>query len=50
MKKQGKHYDSLEELRAAFEQSKQPEQTDSSENSQDSTGDGDLAHKATSKC
>lgn len=28
MLKQGRHYDSLEELRAAFEQSKQPEQTD----------------------
>ena len=38
MKKQGKYYASLEELRAAFEQSKQPVQTTSPEKTQDGTG------------
>lgn len=48
--KQGKHYDSLEELRAAFEQAKQPVQITSSEKPKGGTGDRELANKATSKC
>lgn len=48
--KQGKHYESLEELRAAFEQAKRPVQITSSEKPKDSTGGMELAHEATSKC
>lgn len=48
--KQGRHYDSLEELRAAFEQSKQPEQTTNLEKAAKGVDDENPQQKATSKC
>lgn len=50
MRKHGKYYDSLEELRTAFEQTKQPVQMTSSEKPQDGADDENPQHKATSKC
>lgn len=50
MKKQGKYYASLEGLRAAFEQSKQSEQTTNLEKSAKGADDENPQQKATSKC
>ena len=50
VQKQGKYYASLEGLRAAFEQSKQSEQTTNLEKAAKGADDENPQQKATSKC